>query len=335
VLLSEPRVVLTRVLQTMILLDYHNRIVKQTIEARIELAGSDKKEVLDVTLADFDGVQMHITTDANDKNLLTVSLAWRCAKDLLKNGGQEYLQSVYGTLLSAQPETSYDVSLSIDLNQEAPANLARDVSLFKRHIFAGPFKKVFDAVEGGKNTNPIYIEYRDSESVFIKPEGDRVIVVFSILFKDADDQVIAKTFLQEFSDARRTLNSVPSVSFTQKDPPLELKGVKGVKADAKMGFVSFVLFKPHFEVKNREKTINNIQTFRNYLMYHIKCSKAYMHDRMRKRVESLLQVLNRARAEPLEPKEKKTITGKSFKQPTLAGKTTPGGPRPAPAVPKR
>jgi actin related protein 2/3 complex subunit 2 len=70
------------------------------------------------------------------------------------------------------------------------------VSLFKRHIFAGPFKKVFDAVEGGKNTNPIYIEYRDSESVFIKPEGDRVIVVFSILFKDADDQVIAKTFLQ-------------------------------------------------------------------------------------------------------------------------------------------
>lgn len=32
--------------------------------------------------------------------------------------------------------------------------------------------------------------------MFIKPEGDRVIVVFSILFKDADDQVIAKTFLQ-------------------------------------------------------------------------------------------------------------------------------------------
>lgn len=96
-----------------------------------------------------------------------------------------------------------------------------------------------------------------------------------------------------------------------------------------------MLFKPHFEAKNRDRTINNIQTFRNYLMYHIKCSKAYMHDRMRKRVDSLLQVLNRARAEPLEPKEKKTITGKSFKAPSLAGKTTPGGPRPAPAVPKR
>lgn len=319
----------------MILLDYHNRILKEAIESRIELAQSDKKEVLDVTLADFDGVQFHVTTNAEDKNLITVSLAWRCAKDLLKNGGQEVLQQVYGGLLAAQPETSYDVSLNIDLNQEAPATLARDVSLLKRHLFAGPFKKVFDAVEGGKTTNPIYIEYRDQESVFVKPEGDRVIVIFSILFKDADDQVFAKTFLQEFADARRTLNSVPSVSFTQKDPPLELKGVKGVKADAKMGFVSFVLFKPHFEAKNRDKTINNIQTFRNYLMYHIKCSKAYMHDRMRKRVDSLLQVLNRAKAEPLEPKEKKTMTGKTFKNPAVAGKTTPGGPRPAPAVPKR
>lgn len=94
-----------------------------------------------------------------------------------------------------------------------------------------------------------------------------------------------------------------------------------------------MLFKPHFEGKNRDKTINNIQTFRNYLMYHIKCAKGYMHDRMRKRVDSLLQVLNRAKAEPLEPKEKKTITGKTFKNPTLAKGTTPGGPRPA--VPKR
>ena len=37
-----------------------------------------------------------------------------------------------------------------------------------------------------------------------------------------------------------------------------------------------------------------------------------MHSRMRKRVESLLQVLNRARPPPFEPKAKKTIAGKTF-----------------------
>jgi hypothetical protein len=35
------------------------------------------------------------------------------------------------------------------------------------------------------------------------------------------------------------MTNVPAVTFTQKDPPMELKGVKGVKADASQGFVSF------------------------------------------------------------------------------------------------
>lgn len=44
------------------------------------------------------------------------------------------------------------------------------------------------------------------------------------------------------------------------------------------------------------------------------CSKAYMHTRMRTRVRSLLQVLNRAMVEPLVKSEKKTIAGKTFKR---------------------
>ncbi|POG62327.1 hypothetical protein GLOIN_2v634640 [Rhizophagus irregularis DAOM 181602=DAOM 197198] len=36
----------------------------------------------------------------------------------------------------------------------------------------------------------------------------------------------------------------------------------------------------------REKTISQIQLFRDYLHYHIKCSKAYMHSRMRARVQA-------------------------------------------------
>ncbi len=127
--------------------------------------------------------------------MITVSIQWRCAQELLKNGGQEVLQSVYGDLLHATPETGYDVSLRIDMSNP-PANLAANVGLLTRHLFAGPFQRVFQSVEAGKPVQPILIEYRDQESVFIKPEGDRVIVIFSILFKDPDDQVIAKVFLQ-------------------------------------------------------------------------------------------------------------------------------------------
>ena len=54
-------------------------------------------------------------------------------------------------------------------------------------------------------------------------------------------------------------------------------------------------------------TISNIQLFRDYLHYHIKCSKAYLHSRMRARVAAFLQVLNRAKQEKPET-ERRTIT---------------------------
>jgi actin related protein 2/3 complex subunit 2 len=56
-----------------------------------------------------------------------------------------------------------------------------------------------------------------------------------------------------------------------------------------------------------------MQMFRNYLAYHIKCSKAYFHSRMRARVVSLIKILNRAKVEIDESKrEKKTAQGKTF-----------------------
>jgi len=123
--------------------------------------------------------------------------------------------------------------------------------------------------------------------------------------------VIAKVFLQEYQDARRTMSNAPSVMYSQKEPPQELRGVRNLKVGEAQVFVSFVLFQPHIAPAKREKTIDNIQTFRNYLHYHIKCSKAYLHTRMRNRVRTFLQVLNRAKSEP-QSTEKKTITGRTF-----------------------
>lgn len=59
-------------------------------------------------------------------------------------------------------------------------------------------------------------------------------------------------------------------------------------------------------------TINRIQLFRDYLHYHIKCSKAYMHSRMRHRVAEFLKVLNRAKPE-VATQERKTATGRTFR----------------------
>jgi len=117
--------------------------------------------------------------------------------------------------------------------------------------------------------------------------------------------------LKELSDVRKQISSAPPVLFSLREPPLELAQVEGVSRADNQCFVSFVLAPGAAGSARREQTVDNIMLFRNYLMYHIKCSKAYMHTRMRARTEVLLQVLNRAKMKE-KSSEKKTMTGRTF-----------------------
>ena len=56
-------------------------------------------------------------------------------------------------------------------------------------------------------------------------------------------------------------------------------------------YVTFVLFPRHTNPTNRDNTINLIHQFRTYLHYHIKCSKAYLHSRMRSKTSEFLKVM--------------------------------------------
>ncbi len=60
----------------------------------------------------------------------------------------------------------------------------------------------------------------------------------------------------------------------------------------------------------RDNTIDMIHLFRNYLHYHIKCSKAYIHTRMRSKTAEFLKVLNRAK-----PDSNKTNNGLGLGRP--------------------
>jgi len=303
----------------MILLEYHNKIIEDLLRDKYKEAKENpdnKFEAIDMTIADFDAVTFHITTpDVNAKNIITISISIKCWRELEANGVNDVLKRVYGPLL-VSAESGYNATLQLDFNSP-PADLDKvihDVALLKRNSFAAPFYKVFNDVEAKKGGGDlIELNYRDDEALYIKPESDRAIVIFSIGFHDPDDIVFAKVFLQEYQDARKTMSNAPSVAYSQKEPPLELKGVKNLRTGEAQGYVSFVLFAPHVSGKKKETTIDNIQTFRNYLQYHIKCSKAFIHTRMRNRVRTFLQVLNRARSDTASS-EKKTITGKTFKR---------------------
>jgi len=291
--------------------------VENTLQKLISKAGGskEKRSQIAITIADFDGCVFGIAT-SKDRNQVTVSVQWSLLREpvMEQSGLTSRLQAIYGNLI-IPTVAGYDFSVGFDLDNlpADSAELPKKIGLLKRNILSVPFLATFERIAGGdKSTNVITIPYRTNEAIYLKPEADRAIVVFSIYYRDRDDIVYSKVFLQEFADARKTMNACPSVSFSQKEAPLEIKGVKGVNEGEDQGFVSFGLFKGHVAGTRAQQTVDILQVFRNYLLYHVKCSKAFMHTRMRNRVNSLLQVINRAKMKQKGEDEKKTATGRTF-----------------------
>jgi len=154
------------------------------------------------------------------------------------------------------------------------------------------------------NTKLAPIHYREEEAIYISPQADRVAIIFSTVFREEVHHIFGEVFLREFVDSRKqpALQNAPQVLFSNRDPPLEIHGMPEVtkargNAKGDIGYITFgitfpfqfeidckVLFPRHFNMPDRAfDTISQIQLFRDYFHYHIKCSKAYMHSRMRQR----------------------------------------------------
>lgn len=296
----------------MILLETENRIVADTLNNKFESAAAgNKHENTEMTFADFDGVVYHISNLDGDKTKLLVSISLKFWEQLQEHGANTVLERVYGSYLTT-PEDGFNVSLLFDLTDlpEDTKTLASKAAHLKRNCFASVFETFFEAQAKGDSIKQAVIPYRDDETMYVEAKKDRVTVVFSTVFRDASDVTFGKVFMQEFKEGRRRNQTGPQVLYCHGNPPQELEGHNAAVGD-NIGYVTFVLFPRHTAPNVRDNTIDLIHTFRNYLHYHIKCSKAYMHQRMRAKTSEFLKVLNRARPEE-KNKEKKTFTGKTF-----------------------
>lgn len=302
-----------------------NRIIANTIRA-----AADKPYSIDSLFVDFDSTRFHISTPASKSEIL-LSMELRCWNDLKQFGVEQRLAQQYAGLVADQTEPgAWSISFRIDLAalpQPGPDRdeLIKRLSLVKRNALAVPFEKAFEtqrqleANPPGPDDPPpstqeiMAIHYRPEETIYLLPSIDRVTVIFSTIFKEETDRIFGKVFLQEFVDARRrpSCQSAPQVLYSSREPPREVRHLEGNDRGDSVGFVTFVIFPRHFDRQNADATITQIQMFRDYLHYHIKCSKAYMQSRMRARVASFLKILNRARLEK-ETVTQKTASGRTF-----------------------
>jgi actin related protein 2/3 complex, subunit 2 len=143
--------------------------------------------------------------------------------------------------LLIEPEDGFNVSVLVDL-ENVPENyeqIAQKIGLLKRHCFASVFEKYFDFQEQGlEGEKRAVINYRNEETLYVEAKADRVTVVFSTIFKDDDDVVLGKVFMQELREGRRASHTAPQVLFSHREPPMELANSDARVGD-NIGYVTF------------------------------------------------------------------------------------------------
>lgn len=84
----------------------------------------------------------------------------------------------------------------------------------------------------------MYLKYCFLFFRYVEAKADRVTVVFSTIFRDEDDVVIGKVFMQELREGRRASHTAPQVLFSHREPPLELANTEAIVGD-NIGYVTF------------------------------------------------------------------------------------------------
>ncbi|KAL9645907.1 hypothetical protein ABK040_001016 [Willaertia magna] len=311
----------------MIFLEAANKIIQEALTKEFD-PSTRTAGGIHVNGGDFDGSKFIITTKDNSLSLSVLVVGEQVFN---KYGGIDLLKSTLKGLEVQSPGQTidgqtYTFTITLDLEKEK-ANKdkwVKEISKCKVTYQSAVFK--YCMTEHSKNNlnEVIKIPYRPDENIYvISNKGKSLVVIYSILFRDPDDVVLASGFLNEFKDAKKggQLNSAPNVNFTQGQLPGDLADANVVKIvtepkDEKTltkegwGFVQFGLMDN--QLKNQDNTAELLIQFRSYLHYHLKCMKAYLHFRMRERVEKLLLNLNAAKDVSGKKKEKKTMSGRTF-----------------------
>mmetsp|Transcript_1875 Transcript_1875/g.8345 ORF Transcript_1875/g.8345 Transcript_1875/m.8345 type:complete len:312 (-) Transcript_1875:98-1033(-) len=301
----------------MVHLSPQNMILEEAIGPVLK---EDRREARELRIADFDDVIYKLFIAPEAENELSLQMSVPCAEALKAHGGQALLDTAFSGL-EVPAEEGFDVAIRVDataLPQDPDELLAKMTGL--KTLFQGaPLQAQFEKLRGSGDLMSaaaadgeiVSLDYRKGETMYICNGAGRVTVVFRVDFAEPTDKALARVFLQEFADAPRRVNNSPPCSFGP-DAPGELASLNLPAGEDIAGYVSFTVFPDHVKTDDKLlKAVRQLVGFRGYLMYHIKASKTYLHMRMRSKVASWLQVLNRATMDD-ETKEKKTSSGKTF-----------------------
>lgn len=163
------------------------------------------------------------------------------------------------------------------------------------------FKHQFETyIANPEKVQPLRLPYHAGESMYLYQSKGNFLCVIVLNITGKDELTFLRNFLQTFVDAKKlekAISGAPAFAFSNGKAPIDMpKGLAGEPEMDNVFWCSFQLFKLQMEKPNRvQETVMQLLNFRSVVMYHIHCCRTYMHSIMRKRVETSVQIINRAR----------------------------------------
>ncbi|KAI3983611.1 hypothetical protein MKX01_000623 [Papaver californicum] len=268
----------------------------------------EKQSVTDYQLNEFGSVQYHIQVYSQDSHhiYLSVSSPLLTQGTFLSNGLPKYIsQRSYSSVMEVAetPKTGYPLTIRIDLskfpqNIENCLKLITSISSLHADIVCSQLKEMLcvtsfkDTTSQGMYNKPIKVVFDAKDHFFVVTQPEKTAVVFPMRFRDDSDVIIATTLFQELVVLGNSKSCAKAPPCTWSPiPPAELRGEYFEDLTTNGGFMSFDVLSWHIKGSRIDKTIRNLSNFQAYVRHYVKCTRGFIQRSMRKRVESLSEML--------------------------------------------
>ncbi|GAU25289.1 hypothetical protein TSUD_18020 [Trifolium subterraneum] len=200
----------------------------------------------------------------------------------------EKVKGIYPNLVEIEEPAREGFQLTLKLNlDQIPKNkdyvkVIEDISTIQSVILSSQLKEILWNVNSDDAAQGMYKPIKLPQ---------KIIAIFPIRFKEKTDVIIATSFFQELVDVGNSDKWIktPPCSWSAIPPP-ELRGEAFEDLSTNGGFVSFEISSRHVEGNRLDKTVWNLLNFNANVRYHVKSTKGFIHRRMRKRLENLVQL---------------------------------------------
>ena len=287
----------------MILLNSDSSIISETLKLN-QSSPITRLDKVDISFEDHSGGQFHLyaTKNVSGQKEIKLSAKFPAWKEISKEKDlMEIVEKEFEGFYCKTADEGFDVTISCKIDELSNEKIEK-FSQLKQKIISSPLARVFKEfkTDNREIIKPFTISFgnKDFYSVVPGENKDQIIILFGMNFVDQTDTILAKVFLQEFYDTRNNRMEDAPVVLYGKEPPKELSNLSKSSDNSSLNYLTLVLFPRHYATPQaQDHLLKTVPFLSDYIHYHLKCSKAYLHQRMRAKTGDFLKVLNRAKPE--------------------------------------